>query len=602
MAEPLYSTLHSKETSLDPSLTHTHTCLIIPQDLKKQTAIRLAQEQQEQQSRGVGDAPRATVPEKSNSYPVVHPPRMHMQQPRPQQQVQHASPVPSRVGGRGSPYADRALMESSTGTGVQENVYGHGTMEQHYNVDPPMNFSSYRPPPQQMQMQEPYRRHGMESSMPTQAPILPASGPHPAYHHQQPEQDQRRSSSTMSLSSFDSSSQKPKLPHGLTVHELKEMTKARLYAEASGKKDGGAHKVNASHSSVPSTVNVGQQEHRDPHQISRCQVSPIPPGLHGHRVTSISPYLENVDHQNRFAHEGGYEGWSPESRGGADAWETASVCTDASDYLPPDAAFSTNIHAGAHSVDDYSFARTRSYSANANSNYTPHELQVLGGVGPAGYYDGYPPNRRRATTLSPRPGLTHLHEDRPVLSGEGGPGIPSFSCSSSRRAHLPVRTRGAFNADACHYARQRTSSTTSLPAISNTAEEFADHESNPSLFSQFESLREDDDAGHSVTGLVDVFRESPANYNGMASPPPGLGGDSDRLIMSTSSSNGFGSFGDERTRAATWSGHASDFFGPGLFDSRNDDGLAGDLALILKFSGAEEKPDAVGSFFPPPGL
>jgi hypothetical protein len=539
---------------------------------------------------------------------------MHMQHapPPPQQQqqqvqVQHAGVVPIQVGGRGSPYANHT---------AQENGYGRGAMEQHYTMDPPMNLS-YRQQPQQqqqpqqrqqqqMQQQEPYRRYGMEKTIPTQAPILPAAVSHSSYHHHHqptpapapPEQDYRKSSSTMSIGSFDSSSQKPKLPHGLTVHELKELTKARLHAEASEKKP------DESQSSVPSTVNVGQQEHRDPHQMSRSQVSPIPPGFYGQRMSSVSPYPENLDNQNRFAQEG----WSPspESRGGADAWETASVCTDSSDYLPPD-AFPTNIHGGVYSVDDYSFARTRSYSANnGNGNYAPHPHELIqvpgvpggggGGAGPAGYYDGYSPNRRRAATLSPRPGLTHLHEDRPVLSGECGPGIPSFSSSTSRRAHLPVRTRGAYNADAYQHARQRTSSTTSLPAISHTAEEFEEgYEANASLFSQFESLREDEDVGHSVTGLVDVFRRPPANYNG---------GDSDRFIMSTSSSNGFGSFGDERTRASTWSGHSSDFFGPGLFDSRNDDqdGLAGDLALILKLSGAEEKSDAIGTFYPPPGL
>jgi hypothetical protein len=566
----------------------------------------LAQEQEEQQSRGLGEAPRAAVPEKSNqAYQVVDPPRMHMQPnpPPQQQQVQYANAnlVASQVGGRGSPYSNHA------GPSPQDNGYGQGAFEQHYNMDhnmdQPLNLSyrQQQPPPQQqvqMQMQEPYR-----------VPILPAAGSHASYHYQQqaPEQDYRKSSSTLSLSSFDSSSHKPKLPHGLTVHELKEMTKARLHAESSEKKDGGASKSVALHGSVPSTVDVGQQEHHDPRQMSRSQVSPIPPGFHGHRMTSISPYPENSDHQNRFAPEG----WSPssEQRGGVDAWETASVCTDNSDYLPPDAAFPANIHGGVHSVDDYSSNRIRSYSANGNGNYASHELmQVPGdsnGYNQAGYYDGYPANRRRAATLSPRPGLTHLHEDRPVLSGEGGPGIPSFSSSSSRRAHVPVRTRVAYNADPYQYARQRTSSTTSLPAISHTAEEFEDGEANASLFSQFESLREDGDANHFVTGLGDVFRESPANYNGMTSPPPGLGGgDSDRFIMSTSSSNGFGNYGDERTRASTWSGHSSDFFGPGLFDSRNDDqdGLAGDLALILKLSGAEEKPDAVGSFYPPPGL
>jgi hypothetical protein len=593
---------------LDPVLTvcFYFSANLLPQDLKKQTALRLAQEQQ-------GLEQGVAVPEKPKAYRVVDPVRSHPQH------VHRAGLVPSQVEHEREhlPYGNVNHSESSAGV-REQNL--HGTFE-NYSADPPMNMNmNYADPPMNMninhnlpyhQQQEPYRRHGMES-MPTQTQKLPVVGSHSGYHNHQPEQvlvsDYRKSSSNMSLSSFDSNSQKqangkPKLPHGLTVHELKEMTKARLHAEAAEKNDGDA-KPNESHRPVPSTVNVGP-EHRDPHQMTRSQASPIPPGFHGHRMLAVSPYPDNLDHQNRFGLEGG---WSPEPRGG-DAWETASVSTAASDYLPPDSAFSSG---GGH--DDYTFARSRTYPAAGGSNFAPHEImQVSTLPGPGSspslsYYDGYTPNRRRAATLSPRLGLMHLHEDRPVLSGEGGPGIPSFS-SSSRRSHLPARARGAYNADTFNYnARQRTSSTTSLPATSNTAEEFAGTEANPSLFMQFESVTEYeyDDSELSVTGLVDVFRgsPSPASFNGMNTGPPGLV-DSDRHI-SSSSSNGFGSFGggDERARASTWSGHASDLFGPGLFDSRSDDqdGLAGELALILKLAGAEEKPDTVGSFYPPPGL
>jgi len=444
-------------------------------------------------------------------------------------------------------------------------------------------------------------RHGMDPlpTPPLAKPAIgvftkpPVVGSHSAYHHSSSEQhgsDSRKASSSMSQSSFDSSKRdangKPKLPHGLTVHELKEMTKARLQAEAAEKQPP---------SSVPSMVSVMPE----PHSMTRSQASPLPPGF---RMNSNSPYPDTMDHPNNR-----FESWQ-ESRG--DAWETTSVSTAASDYLLPD-SFSS-VGGG----DDYSFGRPRPYQTNGPRDMPSHESMQMSALPMNGasnssssYYDGYPQNRRRAATLSPRPGLMHLHEDRPVLSGEGGPGIPYFS--SCRL--LPVRNRVAYNNNGSNmsndasYGRQRTSSTTSLPAISHTAEEFGD--ATPSLFSsQFSgSVREDE--GLAVTGLVDVFRGSPTSFNGMTSPPPGMG-ESDRLYVSrtnTSSSGGFGgSFGngDERARAATWSGHTSDLFGPGLFgDNRNNDdqdALASDLASILKLSGAKEESD--GLFYCPPGL
>jgi hypothetical protein len=133
----------------------------------------------------------------------------------------------------GSPYTNRGYMGRrrwGTARTVHGYGHGHGVMEQHYNNDPPMNLT-YRqqqqqqppqqPPQQQMQMQiqqshqmqqphqhqmhmqEPYRRHGMENTMPTQAPILPAVGSHSSYPHQPPpplpEHDYRKSS-TISVS------------------------------------------------------------------------------------------------------------------------------------------------------------------------------------------------------------------------------------------------------------------------------------------------------------------------------------------------------------------------------------------------------------------
>ena len=81
-----------------------------------------------------------------------------------------------------------------------------------------------------------------------------------------------------------------------------------------------------------------------------------------------------------------------------------------------------------------------------------------------------------------------------------------------------------------------------------------------------------------------VFR----NNLGHIPAPPGLGGPPRATSM-----DGVGA--GNRGRAATWvagSMSGSDMFGSGtLYEYSGDDTLAGDLASILKLSGAEEKSD-----------
>ena len=85
-----------------------------------------------------------------------------------------------------------------------------------------------------------------------------------------------------------------------------------------------------------------------------------------------------------------------------------------------------------------------------------------------------------------------------------------------------------------------------------------------------------------------VFR----NNFGRIPAPPGLGGPPRAASM-----DGVGA--GNRGRAATWvagSMSGSDMFGSNrLYESSGDDPLAGDLASILKLSGAEEKSDAIRS-------
>ena len=337
---------------------------------------------------------------------------------------------------------------------------------------------------------------------------------------------------TKSSSSDASGAGKAKLPHGLTVHELKEMTKARLQAEASEIQEFGG----GSHDSMVPTI-VGS-DFRETHVPSPTM--PSPP--HFGRNTR-SPFPD---------HNFPPESWSHDSRN--DGWENGSVSTQTSDYIGSEHAYDNGFH------------RAGSFSTGSAMSAPPRDISspAMGQSQSPSFYDGgFVPNRRRAATLSPRLGLSHLHEDRPYVPGQELPGLPSFN--PTRQAPLSFASRP----DRFHQAgvigsnadgnRARTSSAVSLPAMSHTADEFSDPRLSP-----FTILREGE-APAAVTGLSDVFRESPNRF---------LGNDLHSM-----------SFGEpQRGRASTWSATAtqsSDLFGPGL--------LADDLASILKLSGAEEK-------------
>jgi hypothetical protein len=211
--------------------------------------------------------------------------------------------------------------------------------------------------------------------------------------------------------SVDSATEKganSKLPHGLTVHELKEMTKARLEAEA------------VRNDLVPSNIRVASD------------YSSPPPGVFPSRR---SPYPSAFD---------------------TEAWESASVSTAASDF--PDYS-SLGFNGGNHSfhnVDDV-VPLTR-----VPSNHPPLQLKNTpmrfpewsspqGENHPPPYggmtFDadhGVVPNRRRAATLSPRLGLSHVHQST----------VPSFSSLNTKNGPTmssmpqePTFTRSAAGAD-----------------------------------------------------------------------------------------------------------------------------------------------------------
>ena len=301
------------------------------------------------------------------------------------------------------------------------------------------------------------------------------------------------------------------------------MTKARLQAEASEKRDLTSPEPLGP---VPAVVGADYREHSAP---SSAAASPTPQNF-GRNLRS--PYSEP-----NYAHQ--HDNWSHDGSRN-ELWENGSVSTQTSDYIGSEQAF------GLASYEDNAYNLSRSLSANSGYG---HEFPSRDAASPAmgqaqSYFDSspgsFPPNRRRAATLSPRAGLSHLHEDRPVFPGQELPGLPSFS-STSRPKYIAPR-HGAFLSPEAN--RGRTLSAVSLPAMSRTAEEFAPP----------------------VTGLSDVFR----------TPPPGFSDDVPRARAATDDLNGLPS--EPRTRASTWGETtASDLFG------------SSDLASILKLSGAQEK-------------
>jgi hypothetical protein len=427
-----------------------------------------------------------------------------------------------------------------------------------------------------------------------------------------------------------------KLPHGLTVQELKEMTKARLQAEASDKvREEPLPTTKEQYGTVPLT-NLSAQDFQERSTDFSCQhASPLPPGFHGMRSSESS---------GRFI----------ESREGMDS---GSVSTSTSEY-----PHSESVYSGGLGNDDamsaITFSRSgslpgvpglsyewRSVGQEPDHTYIPST--------PVQFYDrtGIIPGRRRAATLSPKPtSLFHAREDRPIFANSIAPMVPSVStpqpklpgqCSSDVQTSIQ-EPRSSFghtlnfesgigfaNDNGFLANRSRTfslpSSFQSNESLRTDLSSFGNHTPQRYL-NQFEIVKEEIP---SLVGLDSVFRDS---------PPVAFKNDfNDRLRESNVSSHGFscnggavgnyairppsrkraetdfytpianrtdriddfprapGSCVDNRNRASTWDA------GLGLFGSTTDldaNLLAADIASILKLSEADQK----DHYFPPPGF
>jgi hypothetical protein len=331
---------------------------------------------------------------------------------------------------------------------------------------------------------------------------------------------------------------KAKLPHGLTVHELKAMTKARLQAEAS------EHVPSLGAGAFSSVPTQPGPEIRD-RAPARSPVVPLQNYNMGAQPTSIP--------DNGYHHETR----SLDSRN--DPWETGSVSTQTSEYFGSEKGFAP--------LEDGMYGnRARSFSANAVGQDFRRDSPSPVISHPIAFHDTYVPNRRRAATLSPRAGLSHLYEDHPLTGELHLPGLSTFS--SPRADVIAPRSsnpslEGFYSSIYPEVNRARTSSAVSMPSLSHTSEEFA---LDPSL-SKFGSAHEEITP---VTGLSDAFR-----MNSTLSGFEGL------------------SIGENRSRASTWTATSggNDLFGPSLFTNAPDPTkeITEELASILEFSGNEDR-------------
>ena len=461
------------------------------QDLKKQTALRLAQEQSRQNNRGgPTNTPKATSSASGyHAHPVV------------------SAPAPTR--------ATRTNAPPSRPSTVRPNPPSSTPyLYSQQRIPPPPSYGPEAPPPPAAVDPYSYERssgvgHGGARSV--------------LVHSNQ-------FSTDPSLATIpnvnNKSQQKSKLPHGLTVQELKEMTKARLQAEAASK-NGSAPRRHAPSPGVELGGSVGRT-------LSESPVAPPPRVQQPPVVRSVSPALAGFRPRN----DSGWHSSDPRSEN----WETLSIGNGGSGPT-----------AGGPPSDVY-------LMPPSSSNYSS-ELKE---------------SRRRATTMSPMMDPEVRERTFSEASGTGvlPPRDRAFSSDTmfSQSQALPsaVGRERAFSSDVLPPSssllpqrsvvssrgnRARTSSATSLPPMSQTADEFGIDR----FASNFGAVRED--APLTTTpGLADVFRVSSFDQEEPALLAP---------LESTAA--------DHRMRASTWSE------GESLFGD-----FADDLASILKLSGAED--------------
>eukprot|EP00429_Kryptoperidinium_foliaceum_P053427 CAMPEP_0176089684 /NCGR_PEP_ID=MMETSP0120_2-20121206/44916_1 /TAXON_ID=160619 /ORGANISM="Kryptoperidinium foliaceum, Strain CCMP 1326" /LENGTH=626 /DNA_ID=CAMNT_0017423565 /DNA_START=45 /DNA_END=1925 /DNA_ORIENTATION=- len=579
---------------------------ITMEDLKRQTALRLAQEQQ--QKKGYSkDEPSPQTQAQPSIRPSQQPALYSGHGAAPGYSMAPPGPIPAPnagYSGQTPPFAPHAHnFHQNPPTFVQGNAYpGHminasmsHSFEQAENrQSSPRSFQQRRQDSDQMQ------RSQYSSSDFTSGSSDRAVGGTPG---------------------------KQKLPHGLTVHELKEMTKARLQAEMAEKSDHEGSKDAASDVNVRMSPLDFDSVH-DTREITASRDSAVNGHYmnHGPGSTNSIPSMVQVNQQ---VWDSGY-GRQPQVSPLPAVFHSSSSGTGSA-FNRPKADTWENISVASHNSNPVSenYGSESVYSGGPTSAYSnPNDLDSLFGQQQGGYgIDDrvYPSsahtspsnanrpfdatiggNRRRAMTHSPR--AISIHEDRPILHTDELH-MPNFASASRGTLHsrpsrnyspvLGFSDDDAFLGHAAGLAplggtdpaRPRTSSAASMPPGSQNALEFNRGRAN--TFNGFSTAPQG-----RYDGLTDSISHAlTESFLRVSQSGPGLG-DNDPGFGDSSAPPGFGSQGLAPGRP----GNATSSGWPGmwedkpqsssLFSSQGIDDLADNMGSILKLSGINnDRPD-----------
>jgi hypothetical protein len=396
---------------------------------------------------------------------------------------------------------------------------------------------------------------------------------------------------------------KNKLPHGLTVYELKEMTKARLQAEAAEKLDGELHPRDGDGGGVSSpldfevlSISGAQSRERAMSRDSASRNNNInttnktttifhPKRMVGSDVVVVHPPVPHVG------------GLSPTlgQMNRSDTWDSASVASYNSN------AYSENF--GSESAIDVSFDRgsnnrARSFTVpsmpstdgitNLSSwpliSTTPSQTSRGSTIGTPIFFDAaVGGNRRRAVTLSPGTGS--------ILEDE-----PHHGTWTGERLQLPTFGVCPSGNNTSHASRQRVYSPVleqlGLDGPFAVRNRNGDHAMGSNLFGS-SSSRNRSDFGHTSLSSSEFNRESCITESRVPAPPPGFSTDTetrslavinhDRMTTSSYAPH------SEFSRAAYHDNGKNPWEGvnpPHCF-SNTVDNLSSDLGSILNLSGSD---------------
>jgi len=424
---------------------------ITMEDLKKQTALRLAQENNDHplhrdihvRQQGAQLHPRNL---NSNNYAYSSPDQLQQFPPQEQQYFMQQNAGYSGVSSY-NPMSPQDQNAMPPGIADNHMVESHQT-------------GNYMP-------------RATQPLQPTSAVGLPPNTMYSPHQHQQPfTSSSPDGPHQRSMNRSNSNTIKHKLPHGLTVHELKEMTKARLQSEAVEKTHEYAETLQASVATAAvardrvspldfeETPMRDRAMSRDSLTAGRINNSQVSPYLHNHQVikTQLQSQPQVGFHENTVGAPS--SSFRPARN---DTWESTSTAshnsTVYSDNLGSESAsdgsyghnsnhrnrsFTYPAAQGVQSLDipnpsssGYGYKESRSFSNPSPVQASPHRgARLIGGHSLFNAAVGG--NRRRAVTLSPNTGS--ILEDRPVRYNSVDTGdrleIPNFSSGLSDTTNL----------------------------------------------------------------------------------------------------------------------------------------------------------------------